>query len=70
MVHNEKYKTVAIYSRVSMSDQDASRQLHELRDFAEREYPCAEIVEFYRHHLRYGDQRSRKLPDTSLGSRG
>jgi len=30
MVHNEKYKTVAIYSRVSMSDQDASRQLHEL----------------------------------------
>jgi len=46
MVHNEKYKTVAIYSRVSMSDQDASRQLHELRDFAEREYPCAEIVEF------------------------
>jgi len=38
--------TVAIYSRVSTSDQDASRQLHELRDFAEREYPDAEIVEF------------------------
>ena len=38
--------TVAIYSRVSTSDQDASRQLHELRDFSEREYPNAEIVEF------------------------
>ena len=37
---------VAIYSRVLTSDQDASRQLHELRDFAEREYPDAEIVEF------------------------
>ena len=38
--------TVAIYARISTSDQDASRQLRELTDFAEREYPGAEIAEF------------------------
>jgi len=38
--------TVAIYSRVSTTDQDADRQLRELTEFAEREYPDAEIVEF------------------------
>jgi len=38
--------TVAIYSRVSTSDQDSNRQLHELQDFAEREYSDAEIVNF------------------------
>jgi len=45
MVHNEKYKTVAIYSRVSMSDQDASRQLTSSR-LRRAGVPCAEIVEF------------------------
>jgi len=38
--------TVAIYSRVSTTDQDASRQLNELRTFAQREYPDAELTEF------------------------
>jgi len=32
-------ETVAIYSRVSTTDQDASRQLDELRKFIAREYP-------------------------------
>lgn len=38
--------TVAIYARVSTTDQDASRQLNELRAFADREYPDAEVREF------------------------
>jgi DNA invertase Pin-like site-specific DNA recombinase len=38
--------TVAIYARISTSDQDADRQLRELTDFAEREYPDEEIAEF------------------------
>ena len=38
--------TVAIYARVSTTDQDASRQLEELRTFAAREYPDAEAGEF------------------------
>ena len=38
--------TVAIYSRVSTTDQDASRQLGELREFVASEYPDAETIEF------------------------
>jgi len=38
--------TVAIYSRVSTTDQDASRQLDELREWVEREYPDAEREEY------------------------
>ena len=38
--------TVAIYARISTSDQDADRQLRELTDFAGQEYPDAEILEF------------------------
>lgn len=38
--------TVAIYSRVSTTDQDASRQLDELREWVGQEYPDADKVEF------------------------
>ena len=38
--------TVAIYPRVSTTDQDASRQLGELREFVASEYPDAETIEF------------------------
>jgi len=38
--------TVAIYARISTTDQDADRQLRELTDFAAREFPDAEIAEF------------------------
>jgi len=39
-------RTVAIYSRVSTADQDASRQLDELRAWVDREYPDAERDEY------------------------
>jgi len=38
--------TVAIYSRVSTADQDASRQLDELRAWVDREYPDADREEY------------------------
>jgi DNA invertase Pin-like site-specific DNA recombinase len=37
---------VALYARVSTSDQDASRQLDELRAFADTEFPDADTREF------------------------
>jgi len=38
--------TVALYARVSTNDQDASRQLDELRAFADTEFPDADTREF------------------------
>jgi len=39
-------ETVAIYARVSTADQDASRQLDELRDWVADQYPDAETAEY------------------------
>lgn len=39
-------RTVAVYVRVSTSDQDEQRQLDELREFVDREYPDAERREY------------------------
>ncbi|OYR75156.1 recombinase family protein [Halorubrum ezzemoulense] len=39
-------ETVAIYARVSTTDQDASRQLDELRTWVAEEYPAAESEEY------------------------
>lgn len=37
---------IALYARVSTSDQNLSRQIEETREFIHREYPDAEIVEY------------------------
>lgn len=39
-------ETVAIYARVSTTDQDASRQLDELRTWVDNQYPDAETEEY------------------------
>ena len=39
-------ETVAIYARVSTADQDASRQLDELREWVANQYPSAETEEY------------------------
>lgn len=37
---------IALYARVSTSDQDLSRQIDEARAFIEREYPDADVLEY------------------------
>lgn len=39
-------ETIAIYARVSTADQDASRQLNELREWVADQYPDAETEEY------------------------
>ncbi len=43
---DEPPETVAIYARVSTADQDASRQLDELRSWVDDQYPDAETEEY------------------------